>query len=454
MSRRREQPKTIHRIDAARVSDLAAADSGGRQRWLWEGRIPLGALTVLDGDPGMGKSFITLDLAAHVTRHGYDMPDRTPSVFGGVVLLCAEDDPATTVQRRLVAANANLDYIYILQYVHGWNPNIPPYGAEDTWPVRLPSDIQALRTAITHVKARLVVIDPLVAFLDASAGSGREQDMYEALNPLARLAKETDVAMLLVRHLTKSRSRDPLHWGAGSLGIAGRVRAGLLAVPDPDDPERGRLLVSTKSNMGPPMPTLRYLIVASDADGKFYSDSGSGSAMDYARVQWLGPCDTTAATLKDENSAAMTASARAEAETFLRQALREGPRPANDVLAEAHAVGISTATLRRARAEVGVHAEREGFGTGGRWLWFLPPEMPDIPTPPETPGTPGWEEYDEEDEADERDYDEEDEKAGEEDDDWEEDDAVASNASGDGESGDGSAALKIVKMSEVTDASS
>src|SRR5579872_438102 len=206
MTRRREQPKTIHSIDAARVTDLAAADSGGRQRWLWEGRIPLGALTVLDGDPGMGKSFITLDLATRVTCES-KMPDGTPGILGSVVLLCAEDDPATTVQRRLVAANAELDYIYILQYAHGWNPNIPPYGAEDTWPVRLPSDIKALRTAITHIKARLVVIDPLVAFLDASAGSGREQDMYDALNPLARLAKEKDVAMLLVRHLTKSRSR-------------------------------------------------------------------------------------------------------------------------------------------------------------------------------------------------------------------------------------------------------
>jgi hypothetical protein len=77
-------------------------------RWLWRGRIPLGTITVLDGDPGLGKSLLALDLAARVTT-GRDMPDTTPGVDGGVVLLSAEDDLAATVRPRLETAWADLD---------------------------------------------------------------------------------------------------------------------------------------------------------------------------------------------------------------------------------------------------------------------------------------------------------------------------------------------------------
>ncbi len=211
-----------------------ASVSPEEQAWLWRGRIPLGAITILEGDPGRGKSLITCDWIARVTR-GWSFPGDEPAVPGtalldtiafpvpaGAVLLQAEDHLATTVVPRLLTAGADLSRVLALASTNST-------GTE--W--RLPRDVSRLEPAIAQVQARLVVIDPLTAYLPA--GVQGDAQVRGALQPLAELAQRTGVAIVLVRHLVKEHRRRAISAGAGSMGIIGLARAALAVQPLPDD---------------------------------------------------------------------------------------------------------------------------------------------------------------------------------------------------------------------------
>ena len=156
-----------------------------RVAWLWEGRIPLGAITLLDGDPGLGKSLLTLDLAARITT-GREMPDGTPGLRegAGVVLLSAEDDPGVTIAPRLRTAGADLARV---EGVRGMTMRDPETGLSLPRSFLLPQDIPQLEEVIERVWARLVVIDPLMAYLDDRVNSWRDQDVRAALSLSAQI---------------------------------------------------------------------------------------------------------------------------------------------------------------------------------------------------------------------------------------------------------------------------
>lgn len=228
-----------------RLSDVTPS----AMRWLWPGRVPFGKVTVLDGDPGLGKSLLSLDLAAR-TSTARPMPDGAFSDLSdpaGVVILSAEDDLSDTIRPRLEAAGADLSRIVALTAAH------------DTADTRLPmlSDLDAIRQAIVQVSAKLLIVDPLMAYLPGKVDSHRDQDIRRSLAPLASLAAETGVAVLVIRHLNKTEGKNALYRGGGSIGIIGAARSGLLVAKDPDDPDgERRILVPTKSNLAklPPGP--------------------------------------------------------------------------------------------------------------------------------------------------------------------------------------------------------
>ena len=195
--------------------------------WFWQRRMPLGKLTVLDGDPGAGKSTICLDVAARAST-GRAMPDGTPGVEGGAVILSAEDGAADTIVPRLGLAGADLTRILLLQNLET---------NEGPRPVILPDDLDEVRVAIHRVGAVLVVVDPLMAMLTGAVDAHRDQDVRRALLPLANLAEETGVAIVVVRHLIKGMGSNPLYRGGGSIGIIGAARSGLLVMLDPEDHE-------------------------------------------------------------------------------------------------------------------------------------------------------------------------------------------------------------------------
>jgi hypothetical protein len=317
--------------------------------WMWDNRIPKGKLTVIDGDPGLGKSAVTVDLAARVSA-GLGMPDGSPCEAAGVVICSAEDGLADTVRPRLDAAGGAPSRVVSLATI------TDEEGLER--PISIPEDVPVIRQAIRRVDARLVIVDPLMAFLSGKTDSYRDQDVRRALATLSALAEETGAAIVIVRHLNKSGGKNPIYRGGGSIGIIGAARSGMLVAKHPED-EDLRVLSMAKSNLAAPAASLIFTLEE--------ADNGA------VRVVWLGESDLTASELlgarSDENPSALE-----EATEFLRDLLADGPLPQRDVAAAAQEAGIKMRTVTRARQALGVESRREGEAGrqgGGRWVWSL-----------------------------------------------------------------------------------
>jgi hypothetical protein len=310
--------------------------------WLWPQYIPLAKLTVLDGDPGNGKSTLTIDVAARVTT-GAAMPDGTLSDLGGpagVILVSAEDGTADTIRPRADAAGADVRRMHLLTDVESWD--------EEGLPIRrpwtMPQDLDVLRTEIEKMSARLVILDPLAAVLGSSVDSYRDQDVRGALRPLAEIAEATGAAILIVRHLSKSGGPNALYRGGGSIGIVGAARSGLLVAKDPDDPDgAARVLVLTKSNLAEFPTGMRYELVSAEEHG-------------CARINWLGSASHSANALLAEPTSEDERSERDEIAEMLREATAAGPIAVDEFrrhLAKA-SFYPSPSTLSRARRRAGV----------------------------------------------------------------------------------------------------
>ena len=321
-------------------------------RWLWPGYIPRGKITLIDGDPGLGKSLLTLDLAARVST-GRSFPDGKPSEKGGVVILTMEDSLADTVVPRLNAAGgSNLVKIVALQTVKDQKLG-------ERFPIL--TDIPALKQAVKEVDARLVIFDPLMAYLAPKTDYFKDQDIRQQFAPLARFAEEMDLAILVVRHLTKGGGA-AIYRGQGSIGITGAARCVLLVAKDPEN-ELHRVLAGIKNNLAPPPQSLTFGIT--DHDGS-------------AKLVWWGASSSSADQLLA--GAAQNNEERSELEEakgFLRQILLDGQLSFNEIKQQARAAGITEITLRRAKTMLGITSKK----IGSLWVWSLPPlsQQPDEP---------------------------------------------------------------------------
>jgi hypothetical protein len=355
-------PKTVRLADGTerKIEELRPEEIGRllsnvepeEVSWLWPSWLALGKLALLDGDPGLGKSAMTLDLAARVSS-GKGFPDGAGCAPAGVVLLSAEDGLADTVRPRLDAAGADTSKVLALA-------TVPDENGHDRL-LSIPEDLALIEMGIRRVGARLVVVDPLMAFLSGETNSHRDQDVRRALAPLAGLGERTGAAVLVVRHLNKATANNPLYRGGGSIGIIGAARMAFVVGKDPQDENR-RVLASTKNNLAMPPASLMF--------GLEEADGGS------VRVDWLGNSEVSAKDLLATPQDHEHADARSEAVEFLEEALANGPLPAKQVIEEADDAGIAEKTLRRAKKALDVVAYRENT-TGekrgsGRWLWMLP----------------------------------------------------------------------------------
>jgi AAA domain len=324
--------------DGAYSTPLSAIESE-RVDWLWPGRVPLGMPTLLIGDPGLGKSLFSLDLAGQVSRDG-----------GDLLILSAEDHPGATIRPRAEAVGADLDRLHIV--------GVRRDGIEDG--LLLPDDAGALGDLVLALDARLVIVDPLTAHLPESVNSWRDQSVRRALAPLHRLAEQLSCAVLLLAHLNKARGADALYRAGGSIGIPAAVRSALLLARDPEDPdgERGsqRILAHVKCNVGEQADSLACRIESVQLD------DGIGTA----RFTVTGTSTTTAADLLDAPSGEERTE-RDEAADFLRAELANGPRPARGLIRGAP---CSERTLRKAKAELGIESDKDQFS--GAWTWELP----------------------------------------------------------------------------------
>ena len=328
--------------------------------WLWSGRVPLGMITMFAGDPKLGKSYVTLAMAAALSR-GLPLPlsDR-PNRPGSTILMSAEDDPARTIVPRLIAGGADLTKVHVLESV------ILANGSE-TLP-SLWADIDAITTAAARLgDCRLIVIDPVSAYLKG-VDDNRNTALRGVLTPLNRLAEGLGAAVVLVSHLTKARSANGKHRVLGSIAYIGACRANHLFVADPHD-QTGRrvLMLDNGGNVAPPAPALAYAI----------ENRGRGP-----RVVWS--CEPVAIpevdALKPPSGPSehpRPAIARRECDDWLCAFLAVGPRASAEVFKVGTAAGFTKDQIRKAKERIGAIALKEGFAGTGQWNWRLDAREPD-----------------------------------------------------------------------------
>jgi putative DNA primase/helicase len=309
---------------------------------------------MLIGDPGLGKSLLTIDCAARLTR-GTAFPDGAPCELGSVILLSAEDDPADTIRPRLDAAGADVHRVHALDAVRVILTD--GTAAEKTF--SLETDIAHMEDTLRQDPSiRLIVIDPISAYLGGT-DSHRNSEVRGLLTPLAAMAARHDVAILGVSHFRKSEG-PAIHRANSSIAFVAAARAAWGVAPHPDDASR-RVMLPIKQNLAPDTGGLTFEVEA--PNGTPCLKWGDAVSMDANVV--LGGSEN-----REERGKLQ------EAKEWLGEVLSDGPIAAKEIRGKAKALGFSDATIDRAKADLGVVAEKSGFGMGASWRWKLPDEGP------------------------------------------------------------------------------
>ncbi|HZH91588.1 MAG TPA: AAA family ATPase [Pyrinomonadaceae bacterium] len=306
--------------------------------WLWHPYIAKGKLTLLEGDPGLGKSWLTCAIACAVS-HGKGLPNAAPFEAGNVLMLSAEDGLGDTLRPRLDAVGADVRRIFALD---------EPLTLDASGLIRL-------EAAIIERAPTLVIIDPLFAFTGGKVDIHRANECRAISAPLAAIAERHGCAMVAVRHLGKSRGGGhALNAGIGSIDFTAAARSVLLVGRDPDD-EQKRAIVQTKNNLAAHGEAIGYKLEGS----QFF---------------WMGVSDLTAERILAASSDEGERSTITEAVDYLRTALSSGARDSKAIQEEARQAGISEATLRRAKARLKVQPRKVGMPGSHfqKWVWELP----------------------------------------------------------------------------------
>lgn len=340
-------------------------------RWLWPNRIPAGKLSLLCGDPGLGKSHLTMDIAARVSK-GWNWPDlhdetetrgktrQTPHDVRGepgrVIIFSAEDDVADTIRPRLERAGANLARIHCLESVRTVDSKT---GRRRAAAFSLAEHVPLLAKTIRQFgDVRLVIIDPVSSYVGGT-DSHKNAEVRTMLLPLIDLAEAMGFAILAVTHLNKSSSGKALYRAMGSVGFAAAARAVWMLAKDLIDPER-RLLLPIKCNVAKTETGLAFHIRADDRGAYLQWDD---EIIQMSADDFLG---TETRRMESRINKAIE-----QAEKFLLRELQLGPVDATDLQDSASFLGISPRTLQRARQRLGCRAHKT---RKNNWEVSLPEE--------------------------------------------------------------------------------
>jgi len=336
--------RTVWQPSVVSLDDIAPQQTD----WLWQDYLPAGTITVIDGDPGLGKSQLTIDLAARLSRGDAMPPASAPDGMysqKGTLILNAEDDPSRTLRPRLDAAGATMKNIHLLRHMDG-------FSGEQQRPVSLPLDLAVVENVVRHFNIGLCVLDPFVAYLDGKLSMNSDADVRRCLGQVAVMAERTGAAVLLVRHLNKKSGLSAIYRGGGSIGITGAARAVFMVGEDPTDPD-SRILACVKCNLAPEPPSLRFHI----------ESVGTTS-----RVRWGDSCEVSAADMLQGGKSRGAKLNRAK--EIIEEILGTGPRGSNEVLQACKMEQIGESTFHKARKALGIQAEKESLSGG--WLLTLP----------------------------------------------------------------------------------
>lgn len=337
------------------VSDIQAKPI----RWLWQGRIARGKVSMLAGNPGLGKSQVTVSMAAVVSTGGTWPVDRTPCERGRVIFLSAEDDPADTIRPRLEASGADLSRVFILDaVVEGYRSD----GGKVVRAFNLAKDMERLGALLAEIgDVALIVIDPITAYL-GEADSHKNAEIRALLSPLSDLASKHGTAMVCVSHLNKSGGGEALLRVTGSMAFVAAARAAFIVAKDKENETR-RLFLPLKNNIGNDQTGLAFAVQPAQV-------TSPAGLIETSRVLWeLEAVTVTADEVMTQQGDPEERSATDEAGDWLRDLLAAGSMKASEVQKEARQAGISDKALRRARERMGIKPHKSGFSGG--WWWGI-----------------------------------------------------------------------------------
>lgn len=299
--------------------------------WLWYPYIPLGKLTVLQGDPGDGKSTFILNLVALLTN-GLPMPDGYASQGSCVAIYqCAEDGMADTIKPRLEQAGADCEKVaYIVDNDIG-----------------LTLEDGRIEEAIKATKARVFIIDPIQAFIPPDSDMQSATKMRSVLRGLAATAEKYHCAVILIGHMNKDSGNKALYRGLGSIDIAAIARSVLMISRDESRPDI-RYMFPIKSSLAPEGPAIAFSMKA-----------GGG-------LEWQGKYDLNTSALLD--SVTIKTSKRDKARAKMLQMLQQHDRPAKEVYSSLAEIGIGSRTVEKIKKDLQIKTYRSGVC----WYWSLP----------------------------------------------------------------------------------
>ena len=249
-----KEPSKPETVKIIRMSDVELTPVD----WLWKPYLPFGKLSVLQGNPGEGKTYFAMHLAAACTN-GKLLPNMERMEPFNVIYQTAEDGLGDTVKPRLIEAGADLDRVLVI----------------DDSDVQLTLSDERIEKAIVENNARLVIIDPIQAYLGADVDMNRANEVRPIFMRLGQVAQRTGCAILLIGHLNKAAGMQSLQRGLGSIDIAAAVRSVMFIGKLKHDPTM-RILTHEKSSLAPPGASLAFSL----------GDEGG--------FRWVGEYDITA----------------------------------------------------------------------------------------------------------------------------------------------------------------
>lgn len=298
--------------------------------WLWYPYIPYGKITIIQGDPGEGKTTFVLSLLS-ILSNGDTLPFSEHRISGKAIYQNTEDDNADTIKPRLEKHGANCANICFIDKQEG-----------------LCLEDEEIKEYVIRSGAKVLVLDPIQSFIGENIDMNRANAVRPRMNKLKEIAESTGCAILLVGHLNKNAGGKANYRGLGSIDFSAAARSILLVGRLPDNDEN-RIIVHQKSNLAPIGPSLEFTL----KDGK---------------VEWLGKCDINATELMTGVVQEKMSSKLDEAMYVLRSILRAGPKSCLEIMEIARNERISERTLLRAKANLKVISSKNG----NEWYWSLP----------------------------------------------------------------------------------
>ena len=299
--------------------------------WLWYPYIPYGKISILQGDPGEGKSTLMLHIAALLTK-GQPMPNELkPSSPENVVYQCSEDDIADTIKPRLIEAGADCEKV--------------AYIVDDDGSLTL--DDSRIETTIAKTGARLFIIDPIQSYLIQDGGMHNAGKMRSLLGKLSVVAAKYKCAIVLIGHMNKASSNKSLYRGLGSIDIAAIARSVLMICRDTEDTDN-RYLVQIKSSLAPEGEPVGF---------RFDRERG---------FLWCNNNDRSKVELSHYDKKLYYK--HNEVSDSIIVLLRNGPLPSAEIFARYNDINVSERTLYTIKKELRIHSFREN----NVWYWKLP----------------------------------------------------------------------------------